>query len=154
MSSFRMFKRSSLLTRNSSLPLPALKDPYTPERACLHICIHLPQSSVFTENALIWHSKIYHTKIVSPWINPASPVTGSPAPSLPAVCPAHTSQTTASQNSLHSEADLPPHYHAPKPSPNSFQAPVLWHGLENLPTTGRMTASIWRTQWFLWKFVH
>ena len=120
-SGFHTFKRVSLLTRNNPVPLPAPRDPHTPKQPVFHICIHLPQYSLFIENALICHSKISHAKIVPSWLRPAGPVIGSPAPSLPAVCPAHTSQTTASHNSFLSEVllDLPLHYHAPNSSPNS-----------------------------------
>lgn len=147
-----MFKRASLLRYNSSLPLPVPRDPYTHETAFLsHLHPPSPVLCIHRKH----HSKISHSKTVSPWLHLSSPATGSPVPSPPPVCPAHASQTTASQNPLHPEVllDLSPPYHDQNPSSNSVQAPVLWHGLEVLSTTGRMTATICTTHWFPWNFV-
>lgn len=113
------FKRASLLTHNSSLPLLSPRGPYTLATACLsHLHATSPALCVHRRCTDLPFENFSHHSCVSP-TPPASAVSSSPAPSLPSVCTSHTS---SSHNPFHPGVLLDPHLTTgtPRPSPNSI----------------------------------
>lgn len=108
------------------------RGPY-PLRMAFHITIHVPQSSVFTENVPIQQLLIANLYL-SNSVHPASPGTGSPPPSLPAVSCPHIPDHRFAEHFTETLLDLQPCNHTPNPlqghcsTPNPAttpQTPVL-----------------------------